>query len=151
MITPANYGHACMNHFASKQQGVASGNSSSTSTGRSWVGGGDDRTRAASSHINIQTSALDLLHREKILQGDSGSKPLSHSTSSAKGGVSDAQVCVACARAFFRTTFDATGEVYRVKSFEVRRRERLLGSWRTYLDVVACCTIRMMQRRLGML
>jgi hypothetical protein len=161
---------AYVNHVTSKQHvggGAGVNNSGSASRGGEGAGAGYDRARPANSHVNVQTSALELLRGETGHSGGSGSKlalrgggnsssnggssSSSSSSSSPQHGVmSDPKTCVACARAFFRSTFDATGEVYQVKSLEVRRREQLLGSWRIYLDVVACCAIRMMRRRLGL-
>ena len=141
-----------VNHVASRQQvGRVAGINNDGGAGRG--AGLGNRAGPANSHIHIQTSALDLLRGETGHQSVSSSKPaVSVSAGNAHHSVvSDPEMCVACARAFFRSTFDATGEVYQVKSLEVRRRERLLASWRMYLDVVACCAIRMMRRRLGML
>ena len=51
-------------------------------------------------------------------------------------------------RIFFRSVFDASCEAPSIKLLPPRRRERLLSSWRRYLDVIGCCTLRMMRKRL---
>ena len=57
-------------------------------------------------------------------------------------------VVAADTKIFFRALFDASCEAVPVKSLVPKRRERLLSSWRRYLDVIGCCTLRMMRRRL---
>jgi hypothetical protein len=54
-------------------------------------------------------------------------------------------------RIFFRAVFDASCVVGPITSLPPRRRERLLSSWRRYLDVIGCCTLRMMKKRLKMM
>ena len=53
-------------------------------------------------------------------------------------------------REFFRAVFDASCETTPIKNLQPRRRERLLSSWRRYLDVIGCCTLRMMRKRLSL-
>jgi hypothetical protein len=53
-------------------------------------------------------------------------------------------------REFFRAVFDVSCETATIRALHPSRRERLLSSWRRYLDVIGCCTLRMMRKRLSL-
>ena len=56
------------------------------------------------------------------------------------------------AKIFFLALFDASCESAPIKALSpINRRERLLSSWRRFLDVIGCCTLRMMRRRLRLM
>lgn len=50
-------------------------------------------------------------------------------------------------KVFFCAVFDASCDSIKLLT-PIKRRERLLSSWRRFLDVIGCCTLRMMRRQL---
>ena len=134
-----------MNRVASMQQLSSSGVSNDRKVSSYNAGVyGPQTTRHSvgdNNEVRIQKGSLDLFlgKSEKVRSNQRATNSKS---------MSDAQMCVSCTVAFFRATYDATKETYRAHASPAARRETLLRSWQAYLDVVACCAVRMMKRRL---